>query len=59
LVTTESHDRPVAAASGFNEVTELGYLLSQSAGLVLGDEYELAILDSVGGMRFGRNSGRF
>jgi hypothetical protein len=59
LVTAEYNDRPVAATSGFNEVTELGYLLSRSAGLVIGDEYELAILDSVGGIRFGRNCGRF
>jgi hypothetical protein len=34
----------VAAASGFNEVTKLGNVLSQSAGLALGDEYELAIV---------------
>jgi hypothetical protein len=38
----------VVAASGFNEVTELGYLLSQSVGLVPGDEHQLVILDAVG-----------
>jgi hypothetical protein len=36
------------AASGFNEVTEFGSLLSQSVGMVPGDEYQLMILDSVG-----------
>jgi hypothetical protein len=61
LVATESHGRPVAAASDFNEVTKAGCLLSQSTGLVPDDEYELATLDSVGVMRFmrfGRNCGR-
>jgi hypothetical protein len=35
------------AASGFNEVTEYGYLSSHSVGLVPTDEYQLVILDSV------------
>ncbi len=38
----------VVAASGFGEVTELGFFLSESVGLVPGDEYQLVILDSVG-----------
>jgi hypothetical protein len=39
----------VVAASGFNEVTELGYLSSQSVGYdSFGDEHQLAILDSGG-----------
>jgi hypothetical protein len=38
----------VDTAFGFNEVTEFGYLLSQSFGLVPGDEHQLVILDSVG-----------
>jgi hypothetical protein len=36
----------VVAASGFGEVTELGFFLSESIGLVPGDEYQLVILDS-------------
>jgi hypothetical protein len=37
------------AASGFNEVIELSYLLSQSVGLDPGDKYQpLVIIDSVG-----------
>jgi hypothetical protein len=48
----------VAAASGFNEVTELGYWLSQFVGLVTSDEYQLVIHDSVaGGMRCGYGDG--
>jgi hypothetical protein len=39
----------VVAAYVFKEAAELGYLWLQSVGLVLGDEYELTILDSVGG----------
>jgi hypothetical protein len=38
----------IVAASGFNEVTELRYLSSQSVGMVPGDEHLLVILDSVG-----------
>jgi trypsin len=38
----------VVAASGFNEVTESRFFLSESVGLVPGDEYQLVILDSVG-----------
>jgi hypothetical protein len=38
----------VVAASGFNEVTESSFFLSESVGLVPGDEYQLVILDSVG-----------
>jgi trypsin len=38
----------VVAASGFDEVTESGFFLSESVGLVPGDEYQLVILDSVG-----------
>jgi trypsin len=38
----------VAAASGFGEVTELGFSLSDAVVLVPGDEYQLIILDSVG-----------
>jgi hypothetical protein len=38
----------VVAASGFNEVTELDFLLSQSIDLVPNDEYQLVILDSFG-----------
>ena len=38
----------VVAASGFGEVTGLGFFLSESVGLVPGDEYQLVILDSVG-----------
>jgi hypothetical protein len=38
----------VVAASGFDEVTEWGFLLSQSVGLAPGGEYQLVILDSVG-----------
>jgi hypothetical protein len=36
-----------AAASDFNEVTELGNLLSQSVGLVSGDELQLVIIPFV------------
>jgi hypothetical protein len=39
----------VVAASGFDEVAELCYLLSQSVGVVPGDEYQLVVLASVGG----------
>jgi hypothetical protein len=35
------------AASGFNEMIELGYLLSQSVGLISGDEFQFVILPSV------------
>jgi trypsin len=35
----------VVAASGFREVTEEGFFLSQSVNLIPGDEYELVILD--------------
>jgi hypothetical protein len=38
----------VVAASGFDEVTASGFFLSESVGLVPGDEYQLVILDSVG-----------
>jgi trypsin len=38
----------VVAASGFGEVTELGFSLSDAVVLVPGDEYQLIILDSVG-----------
>jgi hypothetical protein len=38
----------VVAASGINAVTEFGYFMSQSVGLVPGDAYQLVILDSVG-----------
>jgi hypothetical protein len=38
----------VVAASGFDEVTESGFFLSESVGLVAGDEYQLVILDSSG-----------
>ena len=38
----------VVAASGFDEVTESGFFLSESVGLVPGDEYQLVILDSMG-----------
>jgi hypothetical protein len=49
LVATESHYTcAVVAIPGFDAVTEMGYLLSQSVGLGPGDEYELVILDSVG-----------
>jgi hypothetical protein len=48
----------VATAFGFSEGTERGYLLSQSAGLVPGNEYQLVILDSVGdGMCCGYGDG--
>jgi trypsin len=48
----------VVAASGFGEVTGLGFLLSQSVGLVPNNEYQLVILDSVGdGMCCGYGDG--
>jgi hypothetical protein len=36
----------VAAASGFDEVTESGFFLSESVDLVPGDTYKLVIIDS-------------
>jgi hypothetical protein len=36
------------AASGFGDVTESGFFLSESVDLVPGDEYQLVILDSIG-----------
>jgi trypsin len=38
----------VVASSGFNEVAESSFFLSESVGLVPGDEYQLVILDSIG-----------
>jgi hypothetical protein len=38
----------VVAVHGFNGVSELFLLLSQSVGLVSGDEYQFWTLDSVG-----------
>jgi hypothetical protein len=35
------------AASGFNEVTDLDFLLSQSVGLLLGDELQRVVIPSV------------
>jgi hypothetical protein len=59
VVATESRDRCYCCrVQRFNEVAELGYLLSQSVGLVPGDEYQLVILASVGdGMCYGYGDG--
>lgn len=49
----------VVAESGFDEVSEMGFFLSEAVGLVPSDEYQLVILDSVGdGMccAFGKGS---
>jgi hypothetical protein len=37
----------VVAASSYDEVTEFAYLWSQPVAWIPGDEYQLAILDSV------------
>ncbi len=59
MVATESRDRYCCCrVRRFNEVAELGYLLSQSVCLVPDDEYQLVVLDSVGdGMCCGYGDG--
>jgi hypothetical protein len=41
--------RAVVTVTGFNESNRVGLFVSQSVGLIRGDEYVLAILDPVGG----------